>query len=130
MMPQNQISPGELVFESSDGWKIFRQDAGMGEWDYALFKNEEFYCRAPCREIADTIIGAIRFSANMRNAEKREKEIREDERQVILDIIKNTGDEICGSYGLWEMNSNECYSFNGNCTLCKVTKVITELYGI
>jgi hypothetical protein len=45
----------------------------------------------------------------------------------ILDSIKTHDDEICGSYGLWEMNSDECDSFDGNCTLCKVSKVIKTL---
>ncbi len=40
----------------------------------------------------------------------------------LIALIKTTDDEMCGSYGLWEMNSDECDSFNGNCTLCKVTK--------
>lgn len=42
----------------------------------------------------------------------------------ILAIIKKQDDEICGSYGLWEMNSTQCHSFQGNCTLCKITKAI------
>lgn len=79
------IAPGELIFSSEDGWKIFCQDAGNGEVDYALFHHDEFYCRTPTQDIANDVIGAICFSSNMRNAEKREKLIREDERKKTMD---------------------------------------------
>lgn len=45
----------------------------------------------------------------------------------ILTIIKKQDDEVCGSYGLWEMNSTSCHSFQGNCTLCKITKALELL---
>jgi hypothetical protein len=45
----------------------------------------------------------------------------------VMEFIKHHDDELCGAYGLWEMNSEECMSFDGNCTLCKVNKAIALL---
>jgi galactokinase len=45
----------------------------------------------------------------------------------VMEFIKHHDDEVCGAYGLWEMNSEECMSFDGNCTLCKVNKAIALL---
>jgi len=55
---------GELV-EMFDGsvWKIYRQDAGMGEHDYGVFHNDIFFCRTEHLVTAREIIRAIRFHA-------------------------------------------------------------------
>ncbi len=76
---QNAIAPGELVYSSLSGhpWKIFRQDAGMGEFDYAIFQDDEYFCRTASSHRASEIIRAIRFTANMRNAEKHDQIVRD-----------------------------------------------------
>jgi hypothetical protein len=50
---------GELVY-SSVPWKIYRQDAGMGESDYAVFINDVFYCQTDDSQTAQRIVEAIR----------------------------------------------------------------------
>jgi len=40
-------------------WKICRQDAGMGEHDYCVLRNGEFFCRTEHEEIALRIINAV-----------------------------------------------------------------------
>jgi hypothetical protein len=52
---------GELV-ELFDGskWKIYRQGAGMGEYDYAVFLNGVFFCKTEHRKIAHNIVKAVR----------------------------------------------------------------------
>jgi hypothetical protein len=44
-------------------WKIYRQDSGMGEHDYAILINDQFFARTEHRQHADEIIRAIRFWA-------------------------------------------------------------------
>jgi len=51
------IAPGELVY-SNEHWKIFRQDAGMGEVDYAIFLMDEFFCRTNENRYAIIIVRA------------------------------------------------------------------------
>jgi len=48
----------QLVY-SSVPWKIYRQDAGMGEHDYAVFLNDVFFCRTEYSQTAHEIIKAI-----------------------------------------------------------------------
>lgn len=48
---------------SSAPWKIYRQDAGMGEHDYAVFLNDVFFCRTEHSQTAHEIIRAIRKGA-------------------------------------------------------------------
>jgi hypothetical protein len=59
--PEAKIAPGEIVY-SSTHWKIFRQDSGMGEHDYAVFLNDVFFCRTEHSQTAHEIIRAIRRS--------------------------------------------------------------------
>lgn len=49
----------DLVY-SSTPWTIYRQDAGMGEHDYAVFHNGVFFCRTNHSQTAREIIRAIR----------------------------------------------------------------------
>lgn len=57
--------PGKLV-ELYDGsvWCIYRQDAGMGEHDYAVFLNDVFFCRTEHLITAKEIIESVRYRAN------------------------------------------------------------------
>jgi hypothetical protein len=50
---------GSLVY-SSTPWKIYRQDAGMGEYDYAIFLNDVFFARTEYSQTAHEIIEAIK----------------------------------------------------------------------
>jgi hypothetical protein len=51
-----------------------------------------------------------------------------DKLAKLLEYIQNTDDKICGGYGFWEMNSDECETLDGNCTLCKVTKALKVIW--
>lgn len=51
--------PGDLVYNSGP-WKIYRQDAGMGEKEYRVFLNDRNFCVCDYRKDADLIIWAIR----------------------------------------------------------------------
>jgi len=75
----------EDIVYSSAPWKIYRQDAGMGEHDYAVFLNDVFFCRAEHSQTASEIIRAIRFAANTRNSEAHDAAIAAQARS---DIIK------------------------------------------
>ena len=45
--PIVEICPGTRIYTSKDEkWKIYRQDIGMGEYEYALFFNDTFLCRS------------------------------------------------------------------------------------
>lgn len=50
---------GDLVY-SSTPWKIYRQDAGMGEHNYAIFLNDVFFARTEYSQTAHEIIEAIK----------------------------------------------------------------------
>jgi hypothetical protein len=65
--PHPQTAPGDLVY-SSTPWKMYRQDVGMGEYDYAVFLNDVFFCRTERSQTAHEIIGAIRFRASHSSA--------------------------------------------------------------
>ena len=49
---------GELIHQSS-WWKVYKQDAGMGESDYCVFFNDVFFCRTDDAIIALRIIRAV-----------------------------------------------------------------------
>lgn len=57
--------PGEIVY-SSTPWKMYRQNAGMGEHDYAVFLNDVFFCRTEHSQTAHEIIRAMRLSTRSR----------------------------------------------------------------
>ena len=48
---------GEIVFE--DLWRIYRQDVGMGELEYVIFHNGEFYASTPNLTRATYIITSL-----------------------------------------------------------------------
>ena len=49
---------GKLIY-SSTPWKIYLQDSGMGEHDYAVILNDVFYCRTDDSQTAMKIVEAI-----------------------------------------------------------------------
>ena len=52
--------PGDLIFSASP-WEIYRQDAGMGEHDYAVFVDGVFYCRTDDIQTATKIVNSVRM---------------------------------------------------------------------
>lgn len=52
------IAPGQCVYEDTC-WKLFRQDAGMGETEYSLFRFDIFFCTCDQRKNADYILKLI-----------------------------------------------------------------------
>lgn len=50
---------GDLVY-SSMPWKIYRQDVGMEEHEYAIFLNDTFFARTDYSQTAHEIIEAIK----------------------------------------------------------------------
>ena len=60
--------------------------------------------------------------ASHSDAVKAEQRIADE----LLKLIKDMGEnDNCGP--LWEMNSDECYSFNNSCALCKAAKALEQL---
>lgn len=49
---------GELIF-SKGSWKIYKQDAGMGETDYCILHNDVFFAWTDLRSNATIIILAV-----------------------------------------------------------------------
>jgi len=49
----------DLVYSSAP-WKIYRQDAGMGEHDYAVFLNDVFFCRTDDSQTAMKIVNVLK----------------------------------------------------------------------
>lgn len=52
------IAPGQCVYEDTC-WKLFRQDADMGETEYSLFRFDIFFCTCDQRKNADYILKLI-----------------------------------------------------------------------
>jgi hypothetical protein len=68
---------GELVEGYEDSlWKVYRQDAGMGEKDYAVFHNGIFFCRTEHLITAQEIIRAVGYKAKHLSEFKRASELR------------------------------------------------------
>ena len=53
-----QPAQGKIIY-SSVPWKIYEQDAGMGERDYAVMLNDIFFCRTEYSQTAHKIIIAV-----------------------------------------------------------------------
>jgi hypothetical protein len=69
-MNSSAIAPGDLIelFPDRFGRKcfsIYRQDAGMGEKEYAVFLNDEFLFRSEHHKIARNIVMEIRDTLSM-----------------------------------------------------------------
>ena len=58
-MTQPAQHQGKLIYSSAP-WKIYEQDAGMGERDYAVIINDIFYCRTDDSQTAMKIVESIR----------------------------------------------------------------------
>ena len=86
-MSESEIAHGELVY-SGVPWKIFRQDAGMGEHDYAVLKNDTFFCRTDDSPTAHEIIRAMRFTVHTRVLSDIIKVAKQDENKRVLDAIE------------------------------------------
>ena len=54
------IAPGELVI-ADPKWKVFRQDAGMGEKEYRVFRYDEFFCQTNTQMDAEEIVRCINY---------------------------------------------------------------------
>ena len=64
MTTENGI-PGDLVYDIAP-WKIYRQDAGMGEKEYRVFLNGVFCCQTEHEITAREIVGAVLRSTRTR----------------------------------------------------------------
>jgi hypothetical protein len=49
---------GKIVFE--DLWRIYRQDIGMGDCEYGIFRNGEYFARTNSLTKAERIIKLVR----------------------------------------------------------------------
>lgn len=58
-VPVTPQSQGNLIYSSAP-WKIYEQDAGMGEKDYAVMIGDIFYCRTDDSQTAMKIVESIR----------------------------------------------------------------------
>ena len=60
---QPKPNKGELEYGSilpdGEDWRLRRCDAGMGETEYRIFRNEVFFCMCDNRKDADTIMGLM-----------------------------------------------------------------------
>jgi len=50
------INPFNDCVYDNGRWKIYRQDAGMGEHDYCVLRNGEFFCRTEREDTAMLIV--------------------------------------------------------------------------
>jgi len=48
----------ECVYDKGR-WKIYRQDSGMGEHDYCILRNGEFFCRTEHEDTARLVVDAV-----------------------------------------------------------------------
>jgi hypothetical protein len=59
----NEQEPGELEYGSilpnGEDWRLRRCDAGMGETEYRIFRNEVFFAQFDNRKDADMVMGAM-----------------------------------------------------------------------
>jgi hypothetical protein len=80
--------PGELEYGSilpnGEDWRLRRYDAGMGETEYRIFKNEVFFAQFDNRKDADTVMGMMTFYIASHSSAPSEQEIRKDEREKVL----------------------------------------------
>jgi len=53
------INPFNDCVYDKGRWKIYRQDAGMGEHDYCVLRNGEFFCRTDHEDIAHLVVDAV-----------------------------------------------------------------------
>jgi hypothetical protein len=51
-------APGELVYDKY-GWKIFRQDAGMGEKEYCVMRHGGFFGMFPSEQNAVLVVELV-----------------------------------------------------------------------
>lgn len=96
---QQAQQPKERLIYSSVPWKIYEQDAGMGEHDYAVFLNDVFYCRTDDSQTAQRIVESIRSRPSPAPAqentlfsettlERVRRQAREDEREKVLEELR------------------------------------------
>jgi hypothetical protein len=52
------MKPPDYIYDVGR-WKIYRYDAGMGETDYGILRNGEFFCSTEHEDIARLIIAAM-----------------------------------------------------------------------
>ena len=53
------INPFNDCVYDKGRWKIYRQDAGMGEHDYCVLRNGEFFCRTEQEDTARLVVDAV-----------------------------------------------------------------------
>ena len=53
------INPFNDCVYDKGRWKIYRQDAGMGEHDYCVLRNGEFFCRTEREDTAMLIVDVV-----------------------------------------------------------------------
>jgi hypothetical protein len=49
---------GKLIF-SKGAWKVYQQDAGMGERDYCILHNDVFFARTDMHSSVTLIVNAV-----------------------------------------------------------------------
>ena len=130
----------DLVY-ATGRWKIYRQDAGMGEKDYCILRNGVFFCRTEHKQLARDICAAYDKSRSQPVPDALSKENitisavcgyeagleagAKAERERVLDLIRKTDGGAC-PYEL-------CRSGNGhdglNCRDCLVKWIEESLVG-
>jgi len=48
-----------LTLSNGEEWNLRKFDAGMGEWEYRIFRNGKFFAMCDNREDADTLMGVM-----------------------------------------------------------------------
>ena len=106
----------EDIVYSSSPWKIYRQDAGMGEHDYAVFLNDVFFCRTEHSQTAHEIIRAIRGYAGQAEAAAQ---AREELRLKYVEFMNHPCPQLADKY-------NHCCDVE-YCGLCILDEVLESL---
>jgi hypothetical protein len=81
-MTLNDGEPGELeygsILSNGEDWRLRRCDAGMGETEYRIFRNEKFFAMFDNRKDADIVMVAMTTESEQDTVLKElEKEISE-----------------------------------------------------
>jgi tellurite resistance protein len=108
MTPHPQ-PPGELeygsILSNGEDWRLRKYDAGMGETEYRIFKNEMFFAQFDNRKDAETVMTAMCCASH--GSAQSEQEIRKDEREKVLELLNDLRRYANGEYIEADLSDNE-----------------------
>ena len=116
----NEQEPGELEYGSilpnGEDWRLRRCDAGMGETEYRIFRNEVFFAQFDNRKDADMVMGAMTHRQEREQQFPKptdeqcricEQAIRKDATEKVLEQLDDLRKYANGEYQEAECSDNE-----------------------